>query len=336
MSEVASTKNVAPVVGFKRDLDRLNEAGELVLPSTVSYGAFKNAAVVAFTDNPHLMTCNKESLFKSIRTLAAAGLVPDGREAAIVPFKGDAQAMPMVYGLVKVARNSGKVVSLFADVVYENETLDIWVEDGERKWAHVKTDGSRIDAMDRGGDIKGAYAVAKLVDGTVEFKPMTLAEIEKRRLASPQQRGNRTPIGIWEKWYEEMAMKTVIRSLCKLLPMSSEDIDRLMVEQEPLLGAKDVTPEPEPERENLAQRMKKAEEPDPDGDTIDGVAGHWTDAVDTSGAFPGSGDFDEGVQAHQDDIPRIECPHTEDLERAADWLGGWDTQEQAEGGSIND
>jgi len=340
MNDVATTHARSPLTLFKHDLTRLEEAGELALPDTVSFKAFKNAAVVAITDNPSILNCKKESVFKAVRTLAGAGLVPDGREAAIVPYKGEAQAMPMVSGLVKIARNSGKITSLWADVVYEGESLDIWVEDGERKWNHVNADGSRINAMDRGGTIIGAYAVAKLTDGTVEFQPMSWAEIDKRRRSSANQKGDK-PTGIWAQWGEEMAKKTVIRNLCKRLPMSSEDMERIMKEQEqPVM--RDVTPERE-DRPNLAQRLagepERATQPDhapdapdtPDepeaasGEPIEGevVDGFALQDLDTSEAFPGSDEFTEGAKAFQDGAHLADCPYQEDRKKATDWGGGF-------------
>lgn len=349
MNEVATTHARSPLTQFKHDLTRLEEAGELALPDTVPFKAFKNAAVVAITDNPSILNCKKESVFKAVRTLAGAGLVPDGREAAIVPFKGEAQAMPMVSGLVKIARNSGKITSLWADVVYEGESLDIWIEDGERKWNHVQEDGSRINAMERGGKIIGAYAVAKLTDGTVEFQPMSLHEIEQRRKSSANQKGDK-PTGIWEKWYGEMAKKTVIRNLCKRLPMSSEDMERIMKEQEqPVM--RDVTPERD-DRPNLAQRLTGAPEqstqaddgpeaPDtPDeaetasDEPIEGevVDGFTIKDLDPSESFPGSDEFTEGAKAFQDGAHLADCPYQEDRQKATDWVGGFYQAAKAKGG----
>lgn len=338
MNEVSTTTR-SPLVAFKGDLTRLQEAGEIALPDTVPFKAFKNAAIVAVTDNPEILRCNRESVFKAIRTLAGAGLVPDGREAAIVPFRGQAQAMPMVGGLVKIARNSGKIASLWADVVYEGETLDVWVEDGERKWNHVREGGEKINAMTRGGEIIGAYAVAKLTDGTVEFQPMSRGEIEQRRKASANQKGDK-PTGIWLTWYGEMAKKTVIRNLCKRLPMSSEDMERIMKEQDQA-PIRDVTPENT--GPNLAQRLAGApespqeshDEPDgadvpeaevlpPDGaeSASDGASFTIAD-LDLDQAFPGSAEFDEGVKAFQSGAHIADCPHMDDQEKATDWCGGW-------------
>lgn len=306
-------KPPAPIVQFKSDLARLKDAGELdMLPSNVSFEAFRNAAVVAITDNPAILQCGRESVFKAIRRLAAAGLVPDGREAAIVPFKGQAQAMPMVAGLIKVARNSAEITSIWSDVVYDGEDFTMWVEDGERRFKHD------YNPMQRSGTIRGAYAVAKLKDGTVEVEPMGRDEIEKRRKASANQRGDEAT-GIWRDWYGEMAKKTVIRALCKRLPMSSEDMRRIMVEDESNV-LRDVTPQPEAPRKNLAQRLA---EPEVVTGEIMPPEPHWTEGVAWDGAFPGSDEFQAGVDAFGEGKPATDCPYDADMDKAIDWLGGW-------------
>jgi recombination protein RecT len=332
-----------PIIVFKQQLNGLQDKGELALPDTVPFKNFQNAAIVAVSDNPSILSCDRQSVFKALRTLAAAGLVPDGREAAIVPFKGSARAMPMVAGLVKVARNSGKISTLWSEIVYEGETLNVWIEDGERKWDHVQDDGTPINVMKRGGKIIGAYAVAKLTDGTVEFQPMSFDDIEKRRIASANQKDAENPSGIWRDWYEEMAKKTVIRNLCKRLPMSSDDMERLMVEQDRIAGLRDVTPKDEPtalQRKVMAARGEDMP-PEPqsapvEGETIEGQAetpdeqndapapAHWTEKVDASDASPGADEWDEGVKAAQAGMKRTMCRHEPGSQQAKDWLGGYD------------
>lgn len=316
---------VHPIVAFKRDLTGLIERKELALPSTVSMDAFRNAAIVAVQDNPSILQCEKSSVFRAIRRLAASGLVPDGREAAIVPFKGKAQAMPMVAGIIKTARNSGEIASLWADVIYEGERIEVWIEDGERKWNHVQENGNRIDPITRGGDVIGAYAVAKLKDGTVDFEPMGKAQIEKRRKASASQKSDQ-PTGVWKDWYDEMTKKTVIRALAKRLPMSSDDARRIMVEgdaQDP--GFKDVTPTDEPPRRNLADKIL-SQEPDhqPEDETqdqpetIEGTAFEFDDtAVD-----PFADEYTEGVKASTAGMKEHMNPG-QTFEDWNNWLGGF-------------
>lgn len=305
------------VLRFKQNLAKLKDKGEMdMLPSSVSFDAFRNAAVVAVTDNPAILECAPESVFKAVRRLAAAGLVPDGREAAIVPFKGAAQAMPMVAGLIKTARNSGEITSIWADVVYENEELRVWIEDGERKFDHT------YNPLSRGGSIVGAFAVAKLKDGTIEFEPMDRTQIERRRRASSNQKGP-SPTGVWADWYDEMAKKTVIRALTKRLPVSSDDMRRIMVEQDEVAPLRDVTPEREAPRQNLASRLKD-EEPTPvTGEIMNDDDPHWTATISLDDAFSGSEDFAVGAEAFASGIPATDCPHEGNEEKAADWLGGW-------------
>ena len=57
---------------------------------------------------------------------------------------------------------------------------------------------------------------------------MGLADIEKRRKSSKVPQGP-----MWKDWWEEAAMKTVLRNLSKYLPMSS-DLDDLIRRDDPL------------------------------------------------------------------------------------------------------
>ena len=78
------------------------------------YDPEQYAAVVlnAMVVNPSLAECTKQSLEKSIIDCLNLGLLPDGKEAAIVPFKSgqsmNATLVPMVGGMVKLAHNAVK------------------------------------------------------------------------------------------------------------------------------------------------------------------------------------------------------------------------------------
>jgi len=328
----------APLAQFKGDLARLKDAGELdMLPANVTYEAFRNAAVVAITDNPAILSCNKESIFKAIRRLAAAGLVPDGREAAIVPFSGQAQAMPMVYGLIKVARNSGEISSIWAEVVRGDEIFTISMVNGQRSFDH------QYDPLRREGEVKGAYAVAKLKDGTIEVEAMGRDDIEKRRKSSANQR-SAAPTGIWAQWYDEMAKKTVIRALVKRLPMSSEDVRRVMIEDEES-SIRDVTPPARDAKPNLAQRLasNSVEKINMPAETVGQAEGDQEAdgpsqttnpqeaapdapyrALAANGAPTGDA-WAKGATAFHEGKPITSCPYDPDEANAdaEDWCGGW-------------
>lgn len=244
------------------------------------------------------------------------GLVPDGIEAALVPFKTECQAIPMYAGLIKRARNSGEVSSIWADVVYEGETVDVWVEDGERKWDHVKEGGGRINAMSRGGEIIGAYGVAKLKDGSPIFEPLTKGEIEKIRAVSRAKDGP-----AWKNWYTEMAKKSAIRRLAKVLPISAEDRRAIIESDEDTIGIKDVTPaRPSLEERIAAETAPEAPAEPDDADVVQ------VDAPDPSQGFPGAAEWVEGQEAREagaayEDNPYAGNPDT--VEQAHSWAGGW-------------
>ncbi|MBT9385507.1 recombinase RecT [Pseudooceanicola sp. CBS1P-1] len=324
------------LVTFKRNLGDLIAKNELALPSNVTSDAFRNAAVIAAQDNPKILTCDQASVFKSIRTLAAAGLVPDGREAALVPFRtkdGEkCQAMPMVFGLIKMVRRSGTVKDIRAHIVYQRE-----VDDG--RFTYVVGDDERLEHNpilfgDRGPAV-GTYAIATLTDGSKVREFMAAEDVDKVRRAGSSQKvyekGKRPtvseqPLGIWKDWSEEMWKKTVIRRLCKRLDMSSEDMRRVMVDEDSIRQIRDITPSDEPKTgfaAKAAAARQQAEEQDQqqddEGDTIEGQVAGDDSAPEPD---PNALEFAEGRTAAEGGEGMDACPY-EDGQQRMDWTAGW-------------
>lgn len=341
MSDEKKTPSLPTIVSFKQNLTALIDRKELALPSNVSAEAFKNAAIVAVQDNPKILGCDEASVFKSIRTLAAAGLVPDGREAALVPFltKVDGnwvnkcQAMPMVFGLIKMVRRSGEVSDVRAHIVYQKE-----VDGGH--FTYIVGDEERLEHSpilfgDKGPPV-AAYAIAKLKDGNIIREFMSSSEIDVVRRSSSAQKiyekgkapkTTDEPIGIWKDWWTEMWKKTVIRRLCKRLDMSSEDMRRVMVEPD-MEAIRDVTPrEPTALQKKVAAARGKPIEPSADAEVLPEKEPEPFDysQVDLEDAFPGSEDWSNGEMAAEDGVAVSACPFgPNDHQRMVDWLGGYD------------
>ncbi len=319
MNAPAKQSQVHPLITFKKNLSTLIDGKSLALPSNVSVEAFRNAAIVAAQDNPAIQHCSPESAMKAIRTIAAAGLVPDGREAAIVPFGKDAQAIPMVFGLIKMARRSGDVSDIRAHIVYQNELdqgLFSYVVGDEEKLEHKP-----ILFGDKGSAV-AAYAIARLKDGTIVRAFMDKDDIEKVRRSSPQQKKHKDPSGIWQQWTDEMWKKTVIRRLCKRLDLSAEDMRRIMVEQDVAAPIKDVSPQETP---NLAQRLQKQEAETPEqepGQAIDGEILPAEDGESAPEIDPTEFEFAEGVTAANEERSIEDCPYQDGRERDH-WLAGF-------------
>jgi recombination protein RecT len=199
---------------LRQTLDKMAGQIKMALPAHISVEKFQRVAITAVQTNPDLLTCDRSSLFASLMKCAQDGLLPDGRDAAIAIFKGQAQYMPMVAGLMKKARQSGEISSWSAHAVHANDDFEYVLGDDERI-IHKPTMGDQ-------GPVIAAYSIVKLRDGTVARDVMTRVDIEKRRAVSRQ--GNSLQ---WTTFYEEGAVKTVIKHHAKRLP-SSTDVDKLI------------------------------------------------------------------------------------------------------------
>lgn len=315
---------------FKGNLTKMIERGEFALPSTVDTNAFRNACIVAFQNNPEIRKCTPETVFTSLRHLAGLGMMPDGKQAAIVRFGGSAQAMPMTAGYIAAAKRSGKVRQVKSDIIYEGETIEVWYDDdGTQRFNHVNEDGSRLNPLTRGGVVLGALAVATMTDGTFDFEVFNLDQIEKRRKASPNQKGDK-PTGIWAQWFEEMCTKTVTRRLCQRLPMSAEDMTAL--DSDPTLmevETRDVTPN-ETTEERL-MRIKGEREAAKSGETIEGetIEGEFKEGGPTNSEDYEEGlidmtspAFEEGSVAYTEGRPLGSCPYNANPEYS-NWIAGF-------------
>ena len=79
------------------------------------------------------------------------------------------------------------------------------------------------------GDVVGFYSVAILKDGTRAFEYMTKDEIIKHE---EKYRKGKYKNDIWNKNFEEMAMKTVTKKMLKWLPISVEMIENLRKDEQ--------------------------------------------------------------------------------------------------------
>lgn len=185
-----------------------------VLPAHVTLERFERVTLTALQRQPDLLGTDRKSLFAAVMQCAQDGLQPDGKEAALVKFKNSAAYMPMVAGLLKLARQSGEIASLTANVVYAGDDFDYWIDDqGEHLSHRPSIDGDRAT-------IRAVYAMARTSAGESIIEVMPHAEVEKVRKASRSANG-----GPWRDWYSEMARKTAIRRLFKRLPRSTDRLD---------------------------------------------------------------------------------------------------------------
>lgn len=214
------TQEVLATITSDAFLEKLAAA----LPEDVTPKRFVSVTVTAIRRTPELITAEPESLYTSVLRCAQDGLMPDGREAALVIFKENnvpkVQYLPMIGGIRKVAADDG--FTLNAHVVYANDQFDYAL--GAQPYVRHKPPKLGEDR----GDPIGAYATATDAAGQMVADPevMDVAQIEHVRSKSKQKDGF-----AWRNDWPEMARKTVARRLFKSLPrgrQTSERVDRVI------------------------------------------------------------------------------------------------------------
>jgi len=177
---------------------------------------FANALGNALIASPGLANCKPESVFAGIRNAIRDGIVPDGREGALVANRdGSVMYLPMKEGLSR-AFCSKTGASIRSGVIFENdEVLELDV--GTNPVIRIKP----CILGDRGAFL-AAWAMVKMPDGETYGRVMNKDEVDRARAKS------RAKAGPWSVWYERMAEKCVIKSLLNslrhLIPRNEEAV----------------------------------------------------------------------------------------------------------------
>lgn len=249
--EVTETREIVVAdEGLRTQIAKMDKQFAAALPPHIPVERFTRVIQTALTGNPDLQKADRASLFEAAMKAAQDGLLPDGRDGALVIFNTKDQAaskasgrdvwkkkvqwMPMVGGILKKIRNSGELLSISAHVVYTLDKFYYCLGDDE-KIEHEPLLGS-----DNRGVPMCVYAIAKTKDGGIYREVMTLKDVEKVRNVSKAKDS-----GPWTQWWDEMARKTVIRRLAKRLPTSA-DLDDLLRHDDELYDFSGKRAEPAP------------------------------------------------------------------------------------------
>ncbi len=201
------------------------------LPRHMTADKLIRVAMTSIQRSPKLLDCSQQSLLGCIMTCAALGLEPDQflGQAYLVPFWNEkkkcmeAQLIPGYRGYIALARRTGEVQSVSAQVVFQNDHF-ILKYGLEEILDHSPAEGDR-------GPVKGAYVIFRYKDGSYSFDYMPKADIDAIRTRSKS-----ADSGPWVTDYGEMAKKTVIKRHAKLAPLSVEFQQAVALEDRANLG----------------------------------------------------------------------------------------------------
>lgn len=182
----------------------------------VSVDRFTRIVLTEARRTPRLLECDPRSVLGAVLLSAQLGIEPGPLEQAyLIPRRNrragtvECQFMIGYRGYLELARRSGELLTIDAQVVYENDEF-------EETHGLQPVLRHRPARTDRGKPI-AAYAVALLKNGGHSFVVLSVDEIEQRRKRSAA--GNDGP---WSTDWAAMARKSAIRALAPYLPQTPE------------------------------------------------------------------------------------------------------------------
>lgn len=321
------------MVTLHYQLEKRTAQFNAALPGHIPVERFKRVVLTAIQHNPALASADRQTLWNSAMKAAQDGLLPDGREAALVIYKTkikdgardiwiDAvQYLPMIAGVRKRVRNSGEIATWEVNLVHEKDAFNF--ELGDEPFIKHKP----FLAGDR-GKIIAAYSVAVLKGGEKSREVMMIHEIERiRQLSKAKDKGP------WTDHYGEMCRKTVAKRHAKVLPLST-DLDDLIRRDDNLYDFDEARQGDKAERPKLSDFADAPMNAPQAPAAAEGKAGEAQegDLPSPSPAPPAESSEEEepghyeamqlGYKARQENKPRKCPPEMQAFEEA--WCSGWD------------
>jgi recombination protein RecT len=166
-------------------------------------------AIQAFQKNEYLAKVamgNPSSAQNAIINVAAIGITlnPAAKLAYLVPRDNGVHLDISYMGLLHLAQVSGAIQwgqckLVHASDTYESNGLD-------------KAPTHRYNAFGDRGPVVGGYCTVKTAQGDYLTEEMSLAEIKQVESSSKAKNGP------WQKWWDEMARKTIVKRASKYWP----------------------------------------------------------------------------------------------------------------------
>lgn len=234
-------KTIGDALNHPEMIKRMHDA----IPRHINADRMLRVMAQAVHKTPKLAQCNIMSLLGALISLASLGLEPNNALGAayLIPFEKreknpdtgrwetsgvDVQVVVGYRGLIDLARRSGSLRNINADVVYEGDEFSF--EYGSNQHLRHVPKGAR-----EGRKPLWAYCYVKLTDGEA-FGVLPYEEVLKIRdnsesfktalRAKNSARGSDIPAAYakapWVAYEHEMAAKTMIRRVSKMLPLSIE------------------------------------------------------------------------------------------------------------------
>lgn len=214
-------------------------------------------AVVMISKMPDLALVPPLQVVQELMVCARLGIEPHcegGRWFVVFKNKKgghDLTGINDYRALIDIARRSGHVRAVHADVIREGDLWEYRVDTTSDILLHLRHEPRRGGG--KPGALVGAYAVVRLKNGQAQGCWLDMDEIAAARARS---KAGESEYGPWSNDFPAMAKKTAVRRLYNLLPKSPEirraqEVEAEDEERSRLAGAVDIT-EDQPSRRGMA------------------------------------------------------------------------------------
>ena len=208
----------------------LVQQGELFVPSNYSPdNALKSAWLILqntedMNKKKALEVCTPDSIANSLFSMVIQGLNPDKKQCYFIVYGNQLQMQRSYFGSIAVAKMANpKVDDIIGDIVYDGDEV---VYEKRRGKTIITKHTQVLENIDR-TKIKAAYASVLYTDGTEESIIMTMDQIKqswKQSKTYPvDDKGGLKATSTHAKFTEEMAKKTVINKIAKMIINTSDD-----------------------------------------------------------------------------------------------------------------
>lgn len=164
-----------------------------------------------------LESCSQASVANSLMDMATLGLNASKKQGYFIAYGGKCQFQKSYFGNITLARRNG-LKTINAEIIYDGDTFKYHIENGMKVIDVHEQDFMNID----NDKILGAYAVAIMDDGRKVVEVMNINQLKKawnQRMGGLKEDATSTHM----KFKDQMAKKTVINRLCKLIGNTSTD-----------------------------------------------------------------------------------------------------------------
>lgn len=179
------------------------------IPQDFNKPRFIQNCLAVVQGNKDLAKFPQSKLVPGLLKGAYLGLDFFNKECYLIPYGSDVQFMPSYTGMLKlVAQYSERPVkNIYAKLVRDGDTFEEAVIDGKESVTYKPQPFND-------GKITGAFGVCEFADGGIKVITMSKSQLDTVRRKSKAQSGS-----AWRDFPDQMYEKSVIRRLCKTIPL---------------------------------------------------------------------------------------------------------------------